>query len=235
MALRIAESGPQDAETIVFLHGASESGAMWLPQMDALDEYHCLAPDLPGHGASRRTVWRSFQESAGLVAELISECAPSGRAHVVGLSLGGYLALELLAAHPQILDRVVVSGVHARPFPRARLVGLLAVLAAPMQRSRMAPTAFVRITRQAVRYRLPDLSGASQPTLVVAGERERALIRDSVADVVAALPDAAGGIVSGVGHLWNRESPELFNALVRGWLRGDALPKRLAMLPQSHV
>ncbi len=40
MGLRIAESGPQDAETIVFLHAASESGAMWHPQLDALDEYH---------------------------------------------------------------------------------------------------------------------------------------------------------------------------------------------------
>ena len=44
--------------TIVFLHGTRLTGAAWAAQVAALDdEFHCLAPDLPGHGTrGRRSV-----------------------------------------------------------------------------------------------------------------------------------------------------------------------------------
>jgi pimeloyl-ACP methyl ester carboxylesterase len=58
-------------------------------------------------------------QAARLVAELIEERAAGGRAHVVGLSLGGSIALELLATRPDLLDHVIVDGCGALHSPIA--------------------------------------------------------------------------------------------------------------------
>ena len=50
--LFVHESGDPAGPPIVFLHGGGLSGRMWQPQVDALREFHCLAPDLPEHGRS---------------------------------------------------------------------------------------------------------------------------------------------------------------------------------------
>ena len=45
------ESGPEDAKTIVFLHGGGAAGWMWREEVKALQSsYHCLLPDLPEQG-----------------------------------------------------------------------------------------------------------------------------------------------------------------------------------------
>lgn len=48
------------------------NGSMWSDLKKALPDYHCLAPDLPGHGDSRHIPWRSRAETAGMVATLIA-------------------------------------------------------------------------------------------------------------------------------------------------------------------
>ena len=77
--------------------------------MHGLADYHCLAPDLPGHGRSGRVPWASLVDTAEQVAGLIEDRVPSRRAHVVGLSLGGAVAHTILARHPKLLDRVVID------------------------------------------------------------------------------------------------------------------------------
>ena len=43
-SLYIHEAGDPADSPIVVLHGGGLSGRMWQPQMDALAEFHCLAP-----------------------------------------------------------------------------------------------------------------------------------------------------------------------------------------------
>jgi pimeloyl-ACP methyl ester carboxylesterase len=62
------------------------------------------------------------------------------------------------------------------------------------------------------------LGAVEVPTLVVAGGRESDAIRRSVERIPAVMPVADGRIVPGVGHGWNVEAPDLFNATVRAWL-----------------
>ena len=110
--LFVRESGPPDGTPIVFLHGVGNTGAMWRHHMDALVGYRSLAPDLPGHGRSRSVTWDSREHTAERIARLI-EALPGGRTHLVGLSLGGSVALQLLADHPELLDHVVIDGCAA--------------------------------------------------------------------------------------------------------------------------
>ena len=47
------EAGPQDAPTIMLLHGFPSSSRMWQPLLDRLaDRFHLVAPDYPGFGHS---------------------------------------------------------------------------------------------------------------------------------------------------------------------------------------
>src|SRR5215218_10554146 len=53
------EAGAAGGPTIVFLHASGTTGAMWDDEMARLaDRFHCLAPDLPGHGDSGEHPWR---------------------------------------------------------------------------------------------------------------------------------------------------------------------------------
>ena len=43
MSLYFREAGPQDAPTVLFLHGLGLSHTMWNPQIEGLsDYYHCM-------------------------------------------------------------------------------------------------------------------------------------------------------------------------------------------------
>lgn len=90
---------------------------MWQPQLERLREYHLLVPDLPEHGGSADLKPFTIRGAAEVVAELIRCRANGGRAHVVGLSEGGQIAVELLSLAPELVDRAVVSGVLVRPIP----------------------------------------------------------------------------------------------------------------------
>ena len=114
-ALYVRESGRPGAPAIVFLHATGASGGMWEQHLRRLGGYHCLAPDLPGHGGSNHLPWRSRTDTAKQVAELIQRRIPAWRAHLVGLSLGGAVAHTLLTTRRELLDRVVIDGCGALP------------------------------------------------------------------------------------------------------------------------
>jgi pimeloyl-ACP methyl ester carboxylesterase len=100
---------------IVFLHPSGSNATAWDRHLDALrTEHRCLALDLPGHRHSRGVPWESLESTADDVADLIIQQA-GGQAHVVGLSLGGSVALTLMARHPELLDHVIVDGAAALP------------------------------------------------------------------------------------------------------------------------
>ncbi|WP_127573820.1 alpha/beta fold hydrolase [Georgenia faecalis] len=253
MPLHVAESGQPAAPSLVLLHGVGASSWMWWHQVAALGDLHCLAVDLPGHGRSAGVAWDSLAATADLVAEVIRERGAGGRAHVVGLSLGGHVALALLERHAAVLETVVVSGVTAAPWPGRALLPLYVRLAAagrgpgplaararalglpPAQQAAyvenalaMADDAYRRAYREVSAYRAPAaLAAVPVPTLVLAGGRESRGITAAVRTLPALLPRAEGRVAPGLGHGWNVEDPELFTATVRAWVRGTPLPAAL--------
>lgn len=107
--------GPRDATTIVFLHGTRLSRAQWAPQLRRLaGRYRCVSLDLPGHG-SRADEPFTIPAATAAVAAAIDAEAASGRALVVGLSLGGYMALETAEAYPDKVLGLVLAGCSAEP------------------------------------------------------------------------------------------------------------------------
>lgn len=107
--------GPRDATTIVFLHGTRLSRAQWAPQLRRLSgTYRCVSLDLPGHG-TRADEPFSIPAATAAVAAAIDAESSSGRALLVGLSLGGYMAVETAEAYPEKVLGLVLAGCSAEP------------------------------------------------------------------------------------------------------------------------
>ncbi|MFI1620399.1 alpha/beta fold hydrolase [Streptomyces lydicus] len=98
---------------LVFVHGMRVSGTMWQPVIDTLGTRHpTAAPDLPGHG-SRRGEPFTLPGAVAAVTDAID--ALGGRALVVGLSLGGYVAVATAGSHPDRVLGLVAMGCTATP------------------------------------------------------------------------------------------------------------------------
>jgi pimeloyl-ACP methyl ester carboxylesterase len=82
--------------TVLFLHGAG-GVSQWLPFFDALSErYEVLVPEHPGFGGSDDPPWiTSMSDLAMFYLDLVEE-AGLDRIHLIGNSLGGRLAAEIL-------------------------------------------------------------------------------------------------------------------------------------------
>jgi 2-succinyl-6-hydroxy-2,4-cyclohexadiene-1-carboxylate synthase len=96
-------------ETIVLLHGFTQTGASWAPAAAALAErYTPLAPDLRGHGAAaaRRPV-----DLESTIADVVA--AAPDRFALAGYSMGGRIALHLALAHPARVTRLALIGASA--------------------------------------------------------------------------------------------------------------------------
>src|SRR5690606_29728590 len=102
---------------VLLLHGLGSSWQDWQAQIDALSGFaEVFALDLRGHGASeplRGPV--SVAELAEDVAEFIrrqniQSCV------LVGISMGGMVAFQLLAKQPELVGRLVVIN-SAPSFP----------------------------------------------------------------------------------------------------------------------
>ena len=101
---------------LVFLHGHPFSRAMWAPQLAALsDEFRVVAPDLPGYGESPPLAQiMSMRRFADSVLELL-DALGIARSTVVGLSMGGLVAMELGLAAPDRVEGVVLAATTAAP------------------------------------------------------------------------------------------------------------------------
>ena len=97
--------------TVLMLHAYPLSSAMWQEQKRALEEagLTVLTPDLPGFGGREGAVETLPQAVGALLAEL-----PQEPLSVVGLSMGGYLALELLRQAPERVGRLVLADTSSR-------------------------------------------------------------------------------------------------------------------------
>lgn len=260
--MHLSCSGPEDAEPVVFLHGAMVAGWMWSQQVHDLHEYRCLVPDLPGFGHSGHQTWTSLADAADGVADVIRAETSQSRAHVVGLSLGGLVALHLAVRHPDVVRGTLVSGVPRGQLTRSmraanmlltwlyfrpRGTALVArAFGLPDQESRTAfvdtaaqtdPQALRRIQAELTAGALPDLSSLSdhhsRRLLAVVGSNDTEPARSFVAQLPDLVPRASAAVVPGVGHQWNAEKPDLFTDLVRSWLAGRPLPTGIK--PQPSV
>ena len=264
MQLAVHEYGSKNNPPIVFLHGLGVSSWMWHDQIEALkDDFFCLAIDLPGNGDSYQSEWLTLADSANRVAQVIGEMTPNGKAHVVGLSLGGYTAVSLLAHHPETVQTMTVSGITTGHIVHSRWVGPLSNLLPhlikfpPMVRlsakmmqfpkdvvplyirdaQRLSKQTIRRIYKEVLAFQLPELPSEKLGDLLVsAGDKEAGAVLRGL-DYFSELKGTAVVQAQNAHHGWNGEHPNLFSEMVRAWITHQPLPPTLTImaLPQNKV
>ena len=191
-----------DGPALVFLHGVGSDKRVWAAQIAHFSaHYRAIALDYPGYGESDLPAAPLGRPE--IAATLWAALAALGvtHPHLVGLSMGGVIALEMrrqsaddiasltladtFAWHPQA-DMLVkrshdaIATMSMRAFAEARVAGLLGPAATTASRAAVIaqmgdidPRTYHWSTLAVWTpdYR-PDLAAITQPTLVLVGEHD---------------------------------------------------------------
>lgn len=113
MDLAYADQGP--GPVVVLLHGFPLSKAMWDEQLTGIGNvYRVIAPDLRGFGESPVPEGTYTMDSmADDVVELLETLEIAGPVVVGGLSMGGYVALSLVARYPTRVKGLILMDTRA--------------------------------------------------------------------------------------------------------------------------
>ncbi len=117
MSLYIKETGKNSDETILFLHGDGIAGWMWDKQIESFSDYHCIVVDLPGHGKSSEAKSFTVKDTAEMIIGIIRDQAHGKKAHLVGISMGAQVVVQILGIAPEVVDHALISGTLVRTVP----------------------------------------------------------------------------------------------------------------------
>lgn len=225
----VAGEGP----AVVLIHGLSGSGRWWVHNVPALAQrYQVYSVDLVGFGRSRgqRLVLR---EAAGWLTEWL-QVAGIAHAHLVGHSMGGYIATEVAATAPEAVRRLVLvdalvlpmgAGLVRHTLDLARAARYMSLSFLPVLVGdflRAGPSTMWQATREVLSADLAHRLGEVQAeTLVIWGENDTLLNPELGRKLAEKLAKARFICVKGAGHnpMWDR--PQRFNELVLDFLVDD--------------
>ncbi|HEY5662972.1 MAG TPA: alpha/beta hydrolase [Ilumatobacter sp.] len=103
-----------DGPVVLLIHGAGMDGTVWALQTRylAYRGFRAVAVDLPAHGRSAGEPLPSIGAMADWVARFAG-AAGFDRVHVVGHSMGAFVALDLAARHAPLVRSLTLCGTAA--------------------------------------------------------------------------------------------------------------------------
>ncbi|MEO8462560.1 MAG: alpha/beta fold hydrolase [Chloroflexota bacterium] len=238
-------AGPPDGPLIVFIHGTRLTRSSWGAVMGRLsDSYRCVALDLPGHGAHAEEPFTLDAAADGVEATI--DAAGGGPAVLVGLSLGGYVAMTVAARDPGRVRALVLAGSTAEPRGlvstafRLFAWGLVVVPERPLDalntwvfRRRYAPEiaepivasgywsrggAEAVMTLAGTRFR-DRLKAFGGPILVINGGLDP-VFRLGESSFLRGIPHVTRRVLPLAAHLTPLDEPDDFSAAVRAFVDG---------------
>lgn len=246
--------GSTDKEIIIFLHGIGTASWSWWQQVEYFQEkYSILLVDLPGHGESAHIPWKDLNQVADLVAETI----PKNKVvHVVGLSLGGHVALALAKKYPHKIKSAYISGITTKPMgPKIfkiflpmylrqqeklqkndkKLEKLFQEMGLPQEKIADSIKEYKKVPIDTFRAVFHDLYSFKLdysyrkmrlPIMFVAGEYEGRDVRDTLRYAPLFILQAKSKLIKRVRHQWPVQNPKIFNKELGSWLKKVSARKR---------
>jgi pimeloyl-ACP methyl ester carboxylesterase len=118
VAFEVHGPPPGEADAILLLHGLGSCCADWNPQTVTFEKtYTVVAVDLAGHGASSACHGLPTVEAMAMDVVAVLEVLGIRAVHVIGLSLGGCVALALALHAPVRVRSLVLVNTFARLTP----------------------------------------------------------------------------------------------------------------------
>lgn len=225
-------------DTLLWIHGFGSSTRGWTGVIDAFDNYRSIVIDLPGFGRSAAAgdgcrFPKLAAAAHGVMAELGID-----RYAVIGMSMGGGVALRLALDHPESV-RLVIGVV---PFPAQGMKGeasdaVASAMAALHGNAEGLRAAYAAMSKFPVKAALDDLvedscaanretwtdmmigGGAqfsqfdelgsmSTPFCSIIGADDLVLSVTDQLATAAAIPGGRAVVLSGLGHLMPAEDPD---------------------------
>lgn len=222
-------------QPVVLVHGLSGSTRWWIRNIPPLaHHYQLFLVDLPGFGSMRK-IWRDFTlaTAADWLADVIRALGLQ-RVHIIGHSMGGYIALRLAALHPELVEGLVLAApagvpgvrtVFGEALPLLRALrygtpGFLPVVARDALRA--GPRSLLRATLDLLQQDVrPYLKAVRAPVLLIWGSRD-ALVSPASGEVLRqALAQARLVTIPRAGHVVMYDAPDEFNAATMRFLGGE--------------
>ena len=240
--MTVIEYGKQNKNVIVLLHGG---GLSWWNYRDAAEilsaDFHVVLPVLDGHGGERFT---SIEDNAARILSCIDEYFGGQVAVLGGLSLGGQIALEMLAQRPDICRSALIESVLVKPsrltraligptfavsyglikqrwFARwqASYLGIPKALFEDYYRDTCAISKedLIAFTQANCGYTLKPMETTAR-VKIVAGSREPRSILESAKMIHRAIPGSELAILPGLRHGdLSLNHPELYARILTDW------------------
>jgi pimeloyl-ACP methyl ester carboxylesterase len=99
---------------VLLIHAFPLNNTMWTSQVAALsNRFRVIAPDIRGFGESQPASPWTMEEMADSLNEFLDELHVKDSA-VVGVSMGGYIALAFWSTYPKRVRQLVLSNSRAR-------------------------------------------------------------------------------------------------------------------------
>jgi len=237
--LRVLTSGTHtdgDEPTLVFIHGAGGDATLWDAQEKDLGRRHALLRlELPAHGGSSGKGEEQIPAYARWVEAVLTERVNPKPYILVGHSMGGAIAMEIVAGQPAGLVGLVLLGTGAKLGVSPVIFRLLREdpegFVQTIDRAALGPNASSEV-RQAVeasirrchpaillgdflacdRFDMRERMGRIRvPVLIVCGEEDR-LTPPAYAEYLhREIEDSYRVEIPGAGHMVMLEAPEQVN------------------------
>ena len=245
IAYREAGKGP----VLVCLHGLGGGARSWEQQLAGLSDHRrVIAWDCPGYGGSadHAKPEPTPADYSDALIELLDGIGVSGEFDLVGHSMGGVIAPQVVARHPGRVRRLVLSATRIgfrdwgsyeqrlreqermspEEFGRTRAANMCSASASDEAKAAVASIASeIRTSGYRAAIHLLSVSDNSAevgrlgiPVLVLAGAEDKIAPEDATATLTAAIPGARREIIARAGHAAYLEQPEAYNARLRAFL-----------------
>lgn len=222
ISLHYLEKG--QGKPLILLHGNGEDNSYFVYQVAYFSRfYRVIAIDTRGHGQSPRgTAPFSIQQFAEDLRGFLDQ-HEIPKAHILGFSDGGNIALTFALHYPERVDRLILNGANLFPAGVKSTVQLPIVLGyhtaslfAKRSPKAKENAALLGLMVKEPNIRPEELNGLTVPTLVIAGTKD--MIRESHTRLIArSLPNARLVLLPGDHFIANKE-PAVFNRAVRDFL-----------------
>jgi pimeloyl-ACP methyl ester carboxylesterase len=247
IATHLFEAGPATAPALLYLHGTS-LGTLWLEYHERLArDFHVFAPDIPGFGLSERPDWmRDMSDYLLYIRDLLNTLEVR-QIHLVGHSLGGWMAAEFAVWYPERVRSLILAnaaGIRVRGAPIADLFAMNPqeiltacfdnlMAAAPLipaeigtdylmqmynERTTLASLAWNPHFDPKLARRLQTLSC---PTLIIWGANDRLIPPVYGTTLHELIPGSHLVLLEGTGHMPMFELPEIWTRTIRDFLQRE--------------